>query len=190
MIRFLIRLGVLQLGLACVAGFPALATEHEQWRGLTVAPENRCSDYDSDDYRYPQSVELEIIAAMDGRIYGPYSGRTFGSRKETDIEHIVARSEAHDSGLCDRSPEARKAFARDLLNLTLAAPRLNRYEKVAKDAAEWLPDHNRCWYVARIVEVKRKYGLTVNQMEAAAIDDVLEGCNSTEIQFVDAESAR
>ena len=174
----------LLLPLALILPLPVLAGEHDRWRGLTVAPENRCSDYDSDDYRYPQSVELEIIASMGGRIYGPYSGRTFGSRKETDIEHIVARSEAHDSGLCDRSPEARKAFARDLLNLTLAAPRLNRYEKVAKDAAEWLPDHNRCWYVARIVEVKRKYVLTVNRLEAVAIDAVLEKCESTALVFM------
>lgn len=174
----------LLIPLALILPSSVMANEHEHWRGLTVAPENRCTDYDRDDYRYPQSVELEIIASMDGRIYGPYSGRTFGSRDETDIEHIVARSEAHDSGMCGRSPEARKAFARDLLNLTLAAPRLNRYEKVAKDAAEWLPDHNRCWYVARIVEVKQKYDLTVDRTEAAAIDAVLEKCDSTALVFM------
>ena len=31
----------------------------ETWRGLTVAPENRCSPYDkAGDYPYPQSVAL------------------------------------------------------------------------------------------------------------------------------------
>ena len=31
------------------------------WRGLVVAPEQRCSPYDADDYRYPQSVEDRIV---------------------------------------------------------------------------------------------------------------------------------
>ena len=69
------------------------------WRGLVVAPEHRCSPYDSDEYRYSQSVEDQIVEALGG-VYGPYTGRWFASQSETDIEHMVARSEAHDSGLC------------------------------------------------------------------------------------------
>ena len=38
-------------------------------------------------------------------------GRVFDSLEETDIEHIVARSEAHDSGLCHADRETRRAFA-------------------------------------------------------------------------------
>ncbi len=44
------------------------------WRGLVVAPEYRCSPYDSDDYPYPQSVEQRIVAGMGGIIYAPYTG--------------------------------------------------------------------------------------------------------------------
>ena len=40
---------------------------------------------------------------MRGRIYGPYTGTHFDSRRQTDIEHMVAASEAHDSGLCSAS---------------------------------------------------------------------------------------
>ena len=58
--------------------------------GIVIAEENRCIPYDADDYAYPQSVEREIVAAMDGRIYSPYTGRTFASLSETDIDHIVA----------------------------------------------------------------------------------------------------
>ena len=138
----------------------------EAWNGLTIAPEHRCSPYDSDDYYYSRSVEAEIVAAMDGKIYGPYTGRQFGSTRETDIEHIVARSEAHDSGLCAAGPEVRWRFASDLLNLTLAAPEVNRCwssGKCAHDAAEWLPPMNKCWFAARVVAVKRKYALTVDR---------------------------
>ena len=110
------------------------------WRGLVVAPEDRCSPYDSDDYPYSQSVENRIVEAMNGLIYGPYTGTHFQDTRQTDIEHIVARSEAHDSGLCAADAETKKQFASDILNLTLASPEVNRQQKSAKDAVEWLPD--------------------------------------------------
>ena len=109
------------------------------WRGLTIAEEDRCSPYDPDDYPYPASVEARIVEDMGGVIYGPYTGRLFGSTRETDIEHIVARSEAHDSGLCAADAQTRKEFARDLLNLTLAGPTVNRQQKSNNDVAEWAP---------------------------------------------------
>ena len=36
------------------------------WRGLVVAPENRCAPYNSDDYGYSQTLERAAIAAMGG----------------------------------------------------------------------------------------------------------------------------
>ena len=41
----------------------------ESWRGLTIAPESRCSEYDPDDYPYPQSVENPVIAQLGGRVF-------------------------------------------------------------------------------------------------------------------------
>ena len=80
--------------------------ETGSWRGLTIAPEDRCSPYDSD--------------------------------TQTDIvEHIVARSKAHDSWLCSADDATRTRFVRDLLNLTLASPALNRSQKSDTDAAGW-----------------------------------------------------
>ena len=160
---------------ATVALLAAPAGAQETWLGIEVAPEHRCSPYDPADYEYPQSVELRIIDELGG-IYGPYSDRWFESRYETDIEHMVARSEAHDSGLCAADRATRRQFASDTLNLTLAAPRLNRYEKRAGDAAEWLPEHNRCWFAERVVAVRLKYGLTIDRAEAAALDAVLAEC--------------
>ena len=157
--------------------------------GITIGPENRCSHYDSDDYSYPQSVEPRIVAQQGNRIYGPYTGTYFASIRETDIEHIVARSEAHDSGLCRADGNTRRAFGRDLLNLTLASPSVNRHQKVDKDLAQWLPALNQCWYVNQVVLVKRKYNLTMDQAEAAVARHVLAGCSSTAMQFTDAGSA-
>ena len=152
----------------------------ETWRGLVVAPEHRCSPYRASDYSYAQSVEPRIIAEI-GKVYGPYTGRCFASRSETDIEHMVARSEAHDSGLCAADIETRRRFARDLLNLTLAGPRVNRYQKSDHDAAEWLPPENKCWFASRVVEVRRKFGLTIDRREANALERVLSACSSTQM---------
>ena len=156
-------------------------TPTSTWRGLVIAAENRCSPYNSGDYSYPQSVEDEIIDRLGG-IYSPYTGECFASKGETDIEHMVARSEAHDSGLCAANDSTRRSFGRDLDNLTLASPSLNRNQKGAKDAAEWLPDRNRCWFAVTIIEVRRKYGLTIDQREADALDQALASCTSTVLE--------
>ena len=150
----------------------------ETYRGITIAPEHRCSSYNSNDYSYPQSVEDRIISSLGG-IYGPYTGTWFESKTETDIEHIVARSEAHDSGLCSAGAETRSRFSQDLINLTLASPSVNRHQKVDKDAAEWLPALNECWFVTRVVSVRQSYNLTIDQAEVDAIDRVLDACGST-----------
>ena len=100
-------------------------------------------------------------------MYGPYTGRWFASPRDTDIEHIVARSEAHDSGLCAADAASQRRVASDLLNLTLASPAVNRTHKNDKDAAAWLPDLNQCWFADRVVAVRRKFGLTIDPREAA-----------------------
>ncbi|MDE0611767.1 MAG: excalibur calcium-binding domain-containing protein [Gammaproteobacteria bacterium] len=156
----------------------------EAWRGLVVEPEDRCSPYRSNDYSYPQSVEPKIVVEL-GKIYSPYTGQCFGSIRQTDIEHIVARSEAHDSGLCRADIATRKRFSSDLLNLTLASPTLNRQQKRAYDAAEWMPKINRCWFANRVLQVRLKYGLSIDRREAEALERILSACTTVEIEKSD-----
>ena len=109
--------------------------------------------------------------------FAPYSCRAVSSPRQVDIEHIVAWAEAKRSGLsCDRASE----FVNDPLNITVAYPQLNRQEKRDKDAARWLPEHNRCWFATKVVEVKRKYGLSMDAAESAAIENALVGCSVSE----------
>ena len=148
--------------------------------GKYACRETDCATYDPDDYPYSPSVEPRIVETLGG-IYGPSTGMWFESIKETDIEHIVARSEVHDSGLCAAGAATRAEFASHLLNLTLASPIVNRHQKSGKDAAEWLPDLNQCWYVDRTVQIRREYVLTIDRAEADAIDRVLAECKSTKM---------
>ena len=176
-------------GAALLAGaWAQSAAAAETWQGLPVFPEHRCAPYDRDDYPYSQSVEARIVAGMGGRVYGSYTGRYFASRRETDIEHMVATSEAHDSGLCAADAATKRRFAGDLLNLTLAAPAVNRHQKSGKDTGEWMPRMNRCWFAGRVLAVKRKYKLTVDAREARALEGVLSECASTEMVMAEGQA--
>ena len=127
----------------------------------------------------------EALAARPGRgVPAVHDGRWFGSKRETDIEHIVARSEAHDSGLCRADAATRRRFSEDLRNLPLAAPGVNRHQKRDHDAAGWLPPMNACWFAARVIDVKRAYGLTVDRRERDALARTLAGCEDTEIDII------
>ena len=89
----------------------------------------------------------------------------------------MALSEAHDSGACAWARERKRAFAQDLDNLTLASPRVNRYEKGAKDHADWMPAHNGCWYANQVRAVKEKGGLAMDADEHRAIKRMRVACH-------------
>ena len=171
-------LGIGVLGSLVLIGSVRETAAQRLWNGVVVAQEDRCAPYDRDTYPYPQSVEDALIDELGG-ILSPYTCERFASKGDTDIEHIVALSEAHDSGLCAADQETRRQFARDPLNLTLASPTVNRYQKGVKDVAEWIPDRNACWFAARVVAIRTKYGLTIDPREAEAIESILDGCLST-----------
>ena len=81
---------------------------------------------------------------------------------------MIAVSEAYDSGLCAAGAVVRQRFASDLDNLTIAAPDLNRHEKRDHDAAEWLPENDRCWFAAAVAEgVDRPGQMAIKNAERA-----------------------
>ena len=158
-------------------------TDAETWRGLKVCPERPRDGYDRDGYGTGySSLEDEIIAALpatmkkNGQVYTPYSCIAFDITAEgtaaTDIEHIVALAEAHDSGIAD---DRRRDIASDLDNLTIADPMVNRSEKSDRDAAEWMPDRHGAWFAERVISVKREYELSVDPAERSALEMLLAG---------------
>lgn len=117
---------------------------------------------------------------LSGRVDSPYSGSSYDFVRNpgnTDIDHVVALSDAWQSGASSWDAQKKIAFANDPLNLLAVESTLNR-QKGDGDAATWLPPHKpyRCEYVARQVAVKAKYGLWVKPAEAEAIERVLTAC--------------
>lgn len=99
--------------------------------------------------------------------------------------------EGHDSGLCNASVNKRIQFATDQLNLTLASPEVNRCGgggKCGLDAAEWMPERNKCWFANRVLRIKTKYDLSVDQAEAQALEAILSSCESVNLIFYPASN--
>ena len=96
----------------------------------------------------------------------------------TDVEHMVAMAEAWDRGLPVKLLDL---FYIDPANLTLATPRENRNIKNDKDAADYLPEHNACWFAAQVVRVKARWGLAVDAREGQFLMTALAGCSSEQI---------
>ena len=171
----------------------------EEWRGLAVEPEYRCASYKASAYRYSKTADMQIVellgwsvdkrrtvdgkrnvnyGKLDNAFPSPYTpGVTFRYVQDMDIEHIVARSEAHDSGLCAH-PWLWTPFASDALNLTVAGEHVNRTLKRDRDPTTWMPDVNRCWYVETWMAVKRKYGLSIDAAERDALALVMVDCDA------------
>jgi hypothetical protein len=115
-----------------------------------------------------------------GSLIDPYSGKaiTFSSTKSTiDIDHVVALSNAWQTGAAYFDKTKRQLIANDPLNLLAVDYSLNR-QKSDGDAATWLPPLKsyRCDYVARQIAVKAKYALWVTSPEKEAIVKILEKC--------------
>ena len=149
------------------------------WRGLRVEPERRCSEYEYSHYRAPRTSEQRIqedAGSAGSGWYAPYEARLLLSA-ESEVEHVVAALEAHESGACAWTRSERRAFARDLANLTLATPELNG-EKGARDAGEWLPPHGRCGFARRVVFVKRRWKLSIDERERVELELVLATCEA------------
>lgn len=93
------------------------------------------------------------------------------------IDHVVALSNAWQTGAQQLSSEQRQQLANDPLEL-LAVDGPANQQKGDGDAATWLPSHKpfRCQYIARQIAVKRKYHLWVTTGEKAAMQRVLATC--------------
>ena len=121
--------------------------------------------------------DCKVIA---GQLLDPFSGKviTFSTTKVViDIDHVVALSNAWQTGAAYFDKDKRSQIANDPLNLLAVDSKLNR-QKGDGDAATWLPPSKafRCEYVARQVAVKAKYGLWVTKPEKVAIDKILSTC--------------
>ena len=118
-----------------------------------------------------------------GTLIDPYSGTTIyfvkgeKSSMEVQIDHVVALSNAWQTGAFKLTLVKRTEFANDPENLMAVQGRLNS-QKGDGDAATWLPPLKsyRCTYVSKQIAIKAKYGLWVTAPEKTAMKNILARC--------------
>ena len=118
-----------------------------------------------------------------GALSDPYTGQRIAFKRGANssgavqIDHVVALSNAWQTGAQQLSSEQRISLANDPLEL-LAVDGPANQQKGDGDAATWLPSNKpfRCQYIARQIAVKKKYSLWVTPPERTAMEWILASC--------------
>ena len=132
-----------------------------------------------------RQVELDQNACkvLSGILDDPYTGKTVPfirgdmTSDDVQIDHVVALSNAWQTGAQQLTYSSRVMFANDPLNLFAVDGPTNE-KKSDGDAATWLPPNKsfRCQYVTRQIKVKAKYRLWMTPAEHDATSRVLATC--------------
>ncbi|WP_219815663.1 HNH endonuclease family protein [Arthrobacter sp. SX1312] len=141
---------------------------------------NQVLNRDLSDVLHATSVPCKVEF---GVLDDPYTGariefqRGQDTSSDVQIDHIIALSNAWQTGAQQLTAEERLQLANDPLNLRSADGPTNG-AKGDGDAATWLPPNKafRCEYVATQTAVKAKYELWMTAAEHDAIVRVLDTC--------------
>lgn len=133
-------------------------------------------------------VVNEKCHVISGTLLDPYTGKQIefvrgqGTSDKVQIDHVVALSNAWQTGAQLLAPERRAELSNDPLNLLAVEGSVNQ-QKGDADTATWLPPNKpyRCAYVARQISVKQRYELWVTPAEKEAMARVLSGCDAQPI---------
>ena len=128
-------------------------------------------------------VKTRDCVVLSGILIDRYSGETINfvrgnvTSMEVQIDHVVALSNAWQTGAFKLTVLQRTALANDPMNLFAVKGRLNS-QKGDGDTATWLPPLKsfRCAYVAQQIAVKAKYSLWVTAPEKEAMARILTAC--------------
>ena len=125
----------------------------------------------------------EKCQVVSGTLHDPYTGKDIdfkrgaGTSSAVQVDHVVALSNAWQTGAQQLTYAKRNALANDPLELIAVDGPANQ-QKGDGDAATWLPANKpyRCPYVARQIAVKKKYNLWVTKPEKQAMIRILNSC--------------
>ena len=150
--------------------------------GSGWATVNGCSTRDIIMYRDLINVTLsDECTVASGILNDTYTGEaieyTKANASAIQIDHVIALSDAWQTGAQQLSPKTRQQLANDPLELIAVSGKQNQI-KSDSNAASWLPPNKafRCEYIARQIAVKQKYSLWVIPAEQEAMRTVLNSC--------------
>nr|WP_240680319.1 HNH endonuclease family protein [Alloscardovia theropitheci] len=140
---------------------------------------------DLSDVKFKNKSSCKVVS---GILNDPYTGKTIRFKRgvrtsaAVQIDHVVALSNAWNSGAYKWKTDKLRLFGNDMYNL-LAVDGPANQEKSDASADLWLPENTRydCAYVARQIGVKAKYELSVTTSEKNAMLKVLHSCPAEKI---------
>ena len=118
-------------------------------------------------------------ALSGGRWLSYYDAATWTRPEDLQVDHVVALSEAWDSGAHAWTTSRREAFANDLAyagTLQAVTGAVNQ-AKSDSDPAQWLPPaaDAHCTYATTWVAIKWRWSLTIDPTEQQALTRMLAG---------------
>ena len=127
----------------------------------------------------PAQVDIFGCTVVQGDWISPYDGMVSSNPGEFEIDHVVSLKEAWDSGAWAWNGLALVAYANDLSDqrgLRAVSTTTNR-SKGDRDPSNWLPPSAAavCPYIADWVEIKARWGLSMDQSEYGRIRNLLIG---------------
>ncbi|MEV6167650.1 HNH endonuclease family protein [Streptomyces sp. NPDC051954] len=121
-----------------------------------------------------------------GRWWSYYDAKWVTSAGALDVDHMVPLAEAWDSGASQWTAARREAYANDLAaerSLVAVTAGSNR-SKADQDPAQWLPNTEvTCRYLSEWTATKKRWELTADAEEWAALAQLAEACPTTTVVY-------
>jgi hypothetical protein len=171
-------------GLAVKGRAPLTGYEREAFgTAWSDTDDNGCDTRNDILRRDLSKTVVQDCVVLSGVLDDPYSGdrvvfvRGPVTSMDVQIDHVVALSNAWQTGAKYWTDDRRERFANDRRNLLAVRGDLN-LQKSDGDAATWLPPKKsfRCTYVSIQILTKHRYGLWVTPPEQQAMQRVLATC--------------
>jgi len=114
-----------------------------------------------------------------GKWISAYDGKTITNASQLDVDHLVPLAEAWRSGAWKWTAAQRQAFANDLENseALIAVSAATNRSKGDKDPSLWMPAKGVCTYIQNWISIKTKYSLSIDTVEADALNSISNSCN-------------
>ena len=154
------------------------------WRGLRLAPRERCPAYDASFYG-PVSHPPRLPERIGRAWRDPLTCSWFEGTQDPDFvpARLVSPGVAHDAGLCSAPAAVRQAFVFDPENTVYLPRTVGALRRYLADVGgpQWLPDANQCWYAQAQLRIRRRYRLSITPDEARALESILRTCGNDRV---------
>ncbi len=112
-----------------------------------------------------------------GRWFDPYTGHTYYSPSDIDVDHVVPLANAWRSGASSWTTAKRGRFANVPLDLLAVEDNANA-SKGDKGPEAWRPPRSayHCTYSKKWINIKHYWSLSVTSAEKSALKQMLGTC--------------